>query len=376
MVGIIKRYAQLVTALALVAPPAFVRAQTGDAGARPVNAAPVAAPETQTQQHPQRPAIPPLTLRADAPELYTVQRGDTLWGIARRYLDDPWQWPALWGMNREAIANPHLIYPGQKLLLDRRRQRLRVAQPLLYEKRFPTLRHAPLEAAIPTLPLAAVNPFLTRPLVVTQRELANAGRVIGFEEGRTLAGLFDRAFAVGVPEEARRVQLFRPAEPITRRDGKTLLGFEARYLGEAEVAFGDDPRQGAVLTLTKTVAEIRAGDRVLVPEPEPLTNFVPHAPDPDLDAEVVRFWRQTPESGAYEVVLLDAGENEGLERGHVVALWRDRGAITDPETKQAVPLPPKRYGVAMVFRTFPHLAYALVLETTDSVRLGDRARAP
>ena len=91
---------------------------------------------------------------------------------------------------------------------------------------------------------------------------------------------------------------------------------------------------------------------------------------------MVRFWREALESGAYEVVLLDAGENEGLERGHVVSLWRDRGAITDPETKQPVPLPPKRYGVAMVFRTFPHLAYALVLETTDSVRLGDRARAP
>lgn len=316
-----------------------------------------------------------IALRADAPELYTVQPGDTLWSIAQRYLEAPWQWPQLWGMNRDTVKNPHLIYPGQKLVLDRKRQRVAIAQPL-YEKRFPSVRHAPLEGAIPTLPLSAIHPFLVRPLVVSTRQLEGAGRVIGFEEGRTIAGLFDRAFAVGVPEEARHVQLFRPLEPIVARDGKTVLGFEARYLGKAAVEPSDDPRQGAVLTFTQTVAEIRAGDRVIVPEEEPLTNFALRRPDPDLDAEVVRFWRQTPESGPYEVVLLTARGDLTLERGDVVALWRERGSVTDPETKEAVPLPPRRYGIAVVFRTFEQLAYALVLEATDSVRLGDRARAP
>lgn len=370
MQSIIKEIAYSYRSRAVAAMFAALNFALGLAGA--AQAAEPAAPSL----HAVEPSVAPRpTLRPDAPDLYTVQPGDTLWGIAQRFLADPWRWPELWEGNRDQIANPHRIYPGQTLVLDRAARRLRVATPL-YEKRFPAVRGEPLRTAIPTLPLAAIHPFLTRPLVVTRDQIETAGRIVAFAEGRTMGGAFDHAYAVGVPLDVTRVYLFRPLQPITARDGQTVLGYEARYLGEAEVTPSEQPEQGAFLTITKSVAEIRPGDRLIAPEAEPLANFTPHAPEADFSARILTFWNPQPEAGPFEVVLLDAGEAAGLERGHVVALWREPAAVTDPETNAPVLLPPHRYGLAMVFRTFPNLAYALVLEATDSVRRGDRVLAP
>jgi hypothetical protein len=312
-------------------------------------------------------------LRRDAPDLYTVQQGDTLWGIAQRFLNDPWRWSELWEANRDVVANPHRLYPGQTLLLDRQSGRLHLTAPL-YEKRFPMVRSQAVQA-IPTLPLAAIHPFLARPVVVTSQQFEGSGQIVAVDEGRTLAGLFDRVYATGVPPEATQVRLFRPLQPILARDGKRVLAYEARYLGEAEVAARDESNRGALLTITRSVSEIGVGDRLLVPEPEPLINFTPQVPDADFSAQVLTFWNPQPESGPFEVILLDAGETSGLQPGHVVALWRQPPPVAQ-EQQRPIVLPPRRYGLAMVFLTHAELAYALVLESSDSVRRGDRALAP
>src|SRR5882757_8695565 len=74
-----------------------------------------------------QPSQGPLTIKPDAPDRYTVVRGDTLWGISQRYTDSPWRWPELWNMNKDQIWNPHLIYPGYVITLDRERARLSIA---------------------------------------------------------------------------------------------------------------------------------------------------------------------------------------------------------------------------------------------------------
>src|SRR5690242_16639473 len=71
----------------------------------------------------------PLTLKPDAPDRYVVVPGDTLWGISQRYTDSPWRWPELWGLNKDEIRNPHLIYPGYVILLDRSSGRLSIGAP-------------------------------------------------------------------------------------------------------------------------------------------------------------------------------------------------------------------------------------------------------
>src|SRR5258708_34557157 len=74
-----------------------------------------------------QPSQGPLAIKPDAPDRYVVVRGDTLWGISQRYTDSPWRWPELWSMNKDQIRNPHLIYPGYVIILDREKARLSIA---------------------------------------------------------------------------------------------------------------------------------------------------------------------------------------------------------------------------------------------------------
>ncbi|MBI5780123.1 MAG: LysM peptidoglycan-binding domain-containing protein [Rhodocyclales bacterium] len=325
-----------------------------------------------------RAGVEPQAVAPDAPDTYTVRQGDTLWGIAKKFLSDPWRWPDLWQMNRAQIRNPHLIYPGQILVFDRAAGVLRTAKPIgpIDEKLSPQVRHESMQEAIPSIPLAAIEPFLVRPLVIDQKVLENSGRIVALEDGRWIAGAGDVAFAVGVPEDARLVQLFRPTVPLYARDGKTLIGYEARDLGTALVEPNDDPRLGTVLRLKQTNEEIRAGDALIASQKEMLVNFVPHAPEEGIDARIIRLYQGSLGAGRLDVVLLDQGEQQGLEPGHVLALWRIRPPVTDEERDTKVFLPEARYGVVFVFRVFERMSYALVMETEKLVQVGDAARTP
>ncbi|MFC4486074.1 LysM peptidoglycan-binding domain-containing protein [Tepidiphilus baoligensis] len=323
--------------------------------------------------------VEPGGIAPDAPDTYTVRKGDTLWGIAKRFLRDPWRWPDLWQMNRAEIRNPHLIYPGQILVFDRAAGVLRTAKPVgpIDEKRSPQVRHEPIQDAIPSIPLAAIEPFLVRPQVIDQKTLENSGRIVGLEDGRWMAGAGDVAFAIGVPEDTRLVQLFRPAEPLHARDGKTLIGYEARYLGTAKVEPNDDPRLGTVLRLQQTNEAIQPGDALIASQKETLVNFVPRAPEHDVDARIIKLYQGSLAAGRLDVILLDQGEAQDLAPGHVLALWRVRPPVTDEENRNTkVFLPEERYGVAFVFRVFERMSYALVMETEKPVRVGDAARTP
>ena len=215
-------------------------------------------------------------LRDDAPDRYTVVPGDTLWGIATRFLRDPWRWPELWKMNRAQIRNPHRIYPGDVLVLDRRggQPTLRVETGRLR----PRIRVEPREAdAIQSIPPSVIEPFLSKPLVVGANELDNVPQIVATQEDRVALGAGNIAYVEGLAKDnSTRWQLFRRGDPLIDPDTKQPLGYVAIYLGEARVA-----RRGEISTIeiTKAAQEILRGDRLLpIPKTSPVFAYVPHAP--------------------------------------------------------------------------------------------------
>jgi hypothetical protein len=348
-------------------------------------------------------------LRADAPQRHVVVRGDTLWAISKLYLDSPWRWPELWGMNLDQIRNPHLIYPGQTLNLvvkDGRAwlelQSAQGAQNLPVERLSPHTRLKALpDNALPTLNNALIEPFLSEPLIVEQGVLDAAPRIVAAQDDRVMLTKGDRAYArsssgqelLDDPQQKQKVfRIFRNATALKDPGTGAILGYEAQYIGRALLSRSEGTHQHtlpdgtvrteivpATLDITLAKEEIRAGDRLLPEPPMQMQHYVPHAQMGELEARVVSVYGSSVVHAAQnQVVVINKGINDGLRAGRVLSILSDGARLkdkTDPE-RADMKLPDERNGLLMVFRPFDKLSYGLVLEITRGVKVGDRLRNP
>jgi hypothetical protein len=318
----------------------------------------------------------PPALADNAPDTYTVVRGDTLWDISGRFLQQPWRWPEVWRMNREQIRNPHLIYPGQVIFLDRSGPWLSIGQRVGRDQRLsPQVYSEPVDAAIASIPLQDIEAFLTRPLIVDESQLANAATIIATETSRVLMGQGDTVFAKDVAGGFDNWQVFRQAKPLIDPVTNELLAYEAEYLGSARVTAHGTP---ATLEIVSAVEEIGTGDRMMRSVHPQVFAYVPRAPELELDGRIIGIYRGVAETGRHNVVTLNIGARNGLEPGHVVALYRNRGSVVYKEgtVSETFDLPEHRYGVAFVFRVFDRVAYALIMDSDGPVTVGDSTRRP
>ena len=369
---------------------------------------PVTANQQSTARQVAQNGIPLSELAPNAPDTYVVKRGDTLWGISGMYLQRPWRWPELWGMNLQSIANPHLIYPGQTLYLDKSNGMARLSTSRSGSSEPPVVHASPrtrteslADLALPTLKPHLIEPFLVEPMVVDSDTLQRAPRIVATTEERVLMASGDRAYVRGgesnpllrEPGEPRRFQVYRDAVALKDPVTGTILGYEAQYLGRAELIRGEgleeasDGKGGivseyipATVTLTRVKEEIRAGDRLLPAPARTFSSYVPHAPQTDVEARVVSIYGGTPVSYAAQnqVVAINLGAGDGIAPGHVLSLLTkgDRIRDTTDPARATIKLPSERNGMAMVFRTFDRVSYALILETQHGVRVGDRLVTP
>ena len=315
----------------------------------------------------------PVEIADDAPDTYTVVRGDTLWDISGRFLKQPWRWPEVWRLNREQIRNPHLIYPGQVIFLDRNGPWLSIGRRLgtQDQKLHPQVYSEPAAQPIPSIPLDVIQPFLVAPLVVDDEDIANSATIIANDGSRVYAGGGDTVFAKDVAADQDSWEVYRKAEALVDPMTKEVLAYQAVHLGSARVTEHGQP---ATLQLVRALEEIGQGDRMLPSEVPTVFSYAPHAPETEVNGRIVAIHRGVEVTGAHHVVVLGAGEREGLESGHVVALWRNRGSVKyEGET---IALPEQRYGLAFVFRVFDRVSYALVMNTDGQVTVGDSIRKP
>lgn len=318
-----------------------------------------------------------VSIADDAPDSYTVVKGDTLWDISGRFLNQPWRWPEVWRLNRDQIRNPHLIYPGQIIHLDRSGPWLSIGRRIgsSDDKLFPQVYEEDLGSAVPSIPLNVIEPFLTRPLVVDEARLEGAATIVATETSRVYMGAGDTVFAKNVRDDVEVWQIFRPVKPMIDPVSGETIAYEAAYLGAARVSERTDP---VTLEIVDAVEEIGVGDLMLPSETPNVFSYAPHAPAQAVDGRLMSIYRGVAETGRLHVVALNVGEREGVERGHVLALYRNRGVAEykGEEGKETYQLPEKRYGLVFVFRTFERVSYALVMDSDGPVAINDAVRKP
>jgi hypothetical protein len=321
-------------------------------------------------------------LRPNPPASHTVVRGDTLWGISGRFLEQPWLWPEVWRVNPQ-IENPHLIYPGDiirlvyvdgepALVLERGDASYRANGD---ERLSPRIRSTPMETAIPTIDLDAIQGFLVQNRVVAPNVLAGAPYVLEGESERIVLGAGDRLYVRGQLPGAQTYSFVRRGPLYVDPETREVLGQEATYIGMGRVL----ARNGEIGTMHvgDSREEIRIGDRVLPTEERRLdARFFPSAPAGSIDGQIISVFGGVTQVGQFDVVVLNRGAREGLETGNVLAIHK-RGALArDRIANESIRLPSERAGILMVFRVFDKLAYGLVLQTERPLAVLDQVSNP
>jgi len=347
-----------------------------------------------------------VRLQDNAPAQHVVVKGDTLWGISETFLKDPWQWPNVWHLNRDEIKNPHLIYPGDVVRLGRDgagNVRLSLEKGPRLNATVKLSPHAygePIvikETGIPSIPEQAITPLLSRSGVGDPSDLENAPRILGSSDARVMFGVNDRIYAGRGDGGTVDWRIVRLGQPIKNpNDKQEVLAYELVHVGEAQTVLPGDPQ---LLRITRAEQEVLERDRLLPAwKAEPI-QYLPHAPEIPISAKVAAMIGGSVHAGVWMTVVLDRGLRDGLEPGHVLALFRAGRSVADPKCVRAdkiaflaggedhgndcirdqsdkSALPDTRVGLAFVYRVFNKVAYALVMKSNEQISLGDSARNP
>ena len=336
--------------------------------------------------------INPPALKAGAPQVYVVKKGDTLWDISKRFLKNPVRWPEIWASNKH-VKNPHWIFPGDRLLMCTYNGR-----PIIGKdegdgcegiirrytggtKLQPQVRIESLNNAIPVIPLEYIKHWLERSTIIAPESITDTPYILGTADQRVLAAKGQTVYARGNGlEVGQRYAVYREAEPymFTDANGKKYnAGLELIQVAAGTSIRGENDITTLELTDTYN-GEVRRGDRVL-PEYDPMlpTLFYPtHAEDVVTGGKIVRVMGSIGTAAKHSVVTIDRGRLQGVQVGHVFAVNQTGETVTDPKTKERIQLPGQRIGNIMVFKSFDHLSYAYVLDSELPIKVGAAIQPP
>lgn len=377
-----------------------------------------------------------LKLQDNAPDKYVVVKGDTLWDISDKFLKDPWRWPQIWKMNREEIKNPHWIYPGDMIVLDRSGKEPRLSLVKGSKDGMETVKLSPgvrateiRNEAVPSIPIRVIHPFLSQPRVVAKGALDDAPFILGSNVERVVLGSGDDAFATGGKPGVTRWNVLRPGKALKDPETGEVLGYEVEYLGDARTLVEGAPQK---IRITQSVREILPKDKLVEADSSTPFEYVPHAPENKIRGRIISAYGGLSDSGRYQTVVINRGSRDGLEPGHVLAVYREGLAVTltrdekdrmawvkeksagipdggawlysdvrclkedgkatydqivdvrnsfrstclGNNSDNAVKLPDTRSGLVMVYRVYDRVSYALIMQSDGPVYLLDSVKNP
>ena len=377
-----------------------------------------------------------LKLQDNAPDKYVVVKGDTLWDISGKFLKDPWRWPQIWKMNRAEIKNPHWIYPGDMIVLDRSGKEPRLSLVKGEKGGMETVKLSPgVRAteigndAIPSISIRVIHPFLSQPRVVAKGALDDAPFILGSNDERVVLGSGDDAFATGGKPGVTRWNVLRPGKALRDPETGEVLGYEVEYLGDARTLTEGAPQK---IRITQSVKEILPKDKLVEADNSTPFDYIPHAPESKISGRIISAYGGLSDSGRYQTVVINRGSRDGLEPGHVLAVYREGQAVTltrdekdrmawvnekskgipdggawlysdvrclkenskatydqvvdvrnsfrstclGNSSDRAVKLPDTRSGLVMVYRVYDRVSYALIMQSNGPVYLLDSVKNP
>lgn len=314
-----------------------------------------------------------------APDAHTVQQGDTLWDIAARFLQNPWCWRELWSNNQALIRDPHWIYPGQRIVLDRELGTLSVApagnEMTAVTRLSPTARVAAttLKSAIPHID-PRLSSLASRYRLVSAVTVADAARIVGFSEHRRLLVPGDSVFSSKPAVATETFDVMRAMIAPTAADGSDSPAVPLLRVGQVR----RQAESATELFVIQADSELSHGDLLLPVAAHSPTHLMPQ-PAPPLEGKILAVLRESRWASQHDVVALNRGSADGLKPGSVVEVLRpdrmggDENRSTETATSTA---PAPAIGALLVFEALEHQALALVMRSRDALGVGYLIHSP
>jgi hypothetical protein len=311
----------------------------------------------------------------EQPRIYTIKKGDTLWGISHRFIKDPLYWPNLWSYN-PFVTNPHFIYPGQKVAI--------------YDGKLVFLPGegevpAPSEPGVEpgTLPLPEPQEEITIKTTaapagfITPYELNSAGTLVDATDARLLMAETDRVFIkIQAPTTMQPGDIYSLVDvgrKVRHPVSGANLGYQITYLGQVRIIEVNPPV--ATAEIISSQKEIMRGARLIPSPPSQLSVALKKAIGP-LAGYVIGGKDERIALSQHDIIHVDLGSDDGLAEGNLLYITRPRTSSESATKKHRVPLPDSLLGAAVVVKVNPHTAAALVIKSTDAIYAGDRVITP
>jgi hypothetical protein len=310
------------------------------------------------------------TIKEGSPSEYVVKKGDTLWAIADRFLNQPWKWPSIW-YNNPQIENPHLIYPNDTIIVSYINGRPQISiGTRAYEKKSPAVREVKRDGAIAAFPAKIVEDFLMTNQVRLDSEMQAAPYVLGGVAERLYVGAEDEFYVHGkLSETFKNYGVFRQGDSYIDPDSGEILGHHVVQIGAAKVVGYEE--ELAMLKAIRAKTVIRRGDRLLEEVSKvSVENMYPKQPNQKVYGSIIAVENGRNTAGAMDIVALNRGYEEGIESGNLLGLFAQRERLKTIGNKSIIDSPERRVGSMLVISVYAKMSYGIILQASQQVTSG------
>jgi len=348
-------------------------------------------PKKASQNSEYRPKIARVVtkpmFKTNAPKRYVVKKGDTLWGISNKFLNNPAYWPEVWDKNQK-VQNPHLIYPGDVLFIYQGRRNEKVADGTIVEKLVPQMR---VERTGSGKPISTLSPFLVWPRVLDQDTINNAPYIVDAQDANIL---IDRDQTVYIKNLADRhaggeYAIFSVGDVISDPESGTEFGREVVYSGFLDIQQPAIHADVATGTIVETKREIHRGDRLLYIEDytQSLDAMIT-IPSRKIRGSIISLFDADMITGQTQVITINKGARNGIKPGFTLGVYSPGKMVDDPLEKAArknfyeptaaakVAIPPARAATAIVYKVLNDISYAVITDSRYEVKNGYKIGNP
>lgn len=318
-----------------------------------------------------------IQVNPSAPSTYVVQKGDTLWGIARKFLNTPSYWPEIWDKNQQ-VRNPHQIYPGDILYFSYSKE-INAAGS---DKLVPRIRVEP--KGLLGESLVTLAPFLEWPRIMSDEAIKNSPYLLAAKDNASLipAGATVYLKNMKQPRVGSRYAIYHPDKPIYDPETQSLLGHQVVYSGYARIDRVDTLSTATILDMDDA---IRVGDRILPVDRRHSELRAPiQLPRTKIRGQIAAIYEAEYMGASSMIIAINRGKQQGIKPGYAVGVYTNGNRVEDhyatfrgnARNTPKVTLPPSKVGEAIVYSVYDNLSYALITESQREIKNGDKIGNP